>query len=83
MVMVAKKISTSAYWNGPDAYGSLADVQQYYIDKGEVVKHDNLGLVGTAGLGYRALVNMNTLTSALMYSMTMHLRINFLVLVQA
>ena len=50
-----EKISTSAYWNGPDAYGSLADVQQYYIDKGEVVKHDNLGLVGTAGLGYRRL----------------------------
>ena len=84
MVMVAKKISTSAYWNGPDAYGSLADVQQYYIDKGEVVKHDNLGLVGTAGLGYRRLSKHgNTLTSALMYSMTMHLRINFLVLVQA
>ena len=50
-----EKISTSAYWNGPDAYGSLADVQQYYIDKGEVVKHDNLGLVSTAGLGYRRL----------------------------
>lgn len=50
-----EKISTSAYWNGPDAYGSLADVQQYYIDKGEVVKHDNLGLVGTAGVGYRRL----------------------------
>ena len=50
-----EKISTSAYWNGPDAYGSLADVQQYYIDKGEVVKHDNLGLVGTAGLGYRRI----------------------------
>ena len=50
-----EKISTTTYWNGPDAYGSLADVQQYYIDKGEVVKHDNLGLVGTAGLGYRRL----------------------------
>ena len=50
-----EKISTSAYWNGPDAYGSLADVQQYYIDKCEVVKHDNLGLVSTAGLGYRRL----------------------------
>lgn len=50
-----EKISTSAYWNGPDAYGSLADVQQYYIDKGEVVKHDTLGLVGTAGVGYRRL----------------------------
>ena len=50
-----EKISTSVYWNGPDAYGSLADVQQYYIDKGEVVKHDNLGLVSTAGLGYRRL----------------------------
>ena len=50
-----EKISTSAYWNGPDAYGSLADVQQYYIDKGEEVKHDNLGLVGTAGVGYRRL----------------------------
>lgn len=50
-----EKVSTSAYWNGPDAYGSLADVQQYYIDKGEEVKHDNLGLVGTAGVGYRRL----------------------------
>lgn len=50
-----EKISTSAYWNGPDAYGSLADVQQYYIDKGEEVKHDNLGLIGTAGVGYRRL----------------------------
>ena len=50
-----EKVSTTTYWNGPDAYGSLADVQQYYIDKGEVVKHDNLGLVGTAGLGYRRL----------------------------
>ena len=50
-----EKISTRAYWKGPGAYGSLADVQQYYIDKGEVVKHDNLGLVGTAGLGYRRI----------------------------
>ena len=50
-----EKISTSAYWNGPDAYGSLADVQQYYIDKGEVVEHDTLGVVGTAGVGYRRL----------------------------
>lgn len=50
-----EKISTSAYWNGPDAYGSLADVQQYYIDKGEEVKHDTLGVVGTAGVGYRRL----------------------------
>ena len=50
-----EKISTSAYWNGPDAYGSLADVQQYYIDKGEVVEHDTLGVVGTAGIGYRRL----------------------------
>ncbi len=26
-----------------------------YIDKGEVVKHDTLGVVGTAGVGYRRL----------------------------
>lgn len=50
-----EKISTNAYWNGSDAYGTLATVQQYYIDKGEVVEHDTLGVVGTAGVGYRRL----------------------------
>ena len=55
MVMVAKKVSTTTYWNGSDADLGRIDGQGSYIDKGEVVKHDNLGVVGTAGLGYRRL----------------------------
>jgi len=50
-----EKVSTTTYWNGSDADLGRIDGQGSYIDKGEVVKHDNLGLVGTAGLGYRRL----------------------------
>ncbi len=50
-----EKVSTTAYWNGSDSDFGRIDGQGTYIDKGEVVKHDTLGVVGTAGVGYRRL----------------------------
>ena len=50
-----EKVSTTTYWNGSDADLGRIDGQGTYIDKGEVVKHDTLGVVGTAGVGYRRL----------------------------
>ena len=50
-----EKVSTTTYWNGADAdFGRIVG-QGTYIDKGEVVEHDTLGVVGTAGIGYRRL----------------------------
>ena len=50
-----EKVSTTTYWNGSDAdFGRIVG-QDTYIDKGEVVEHDTLGVVGTAGVGYRRL----------------------------
>lgn len=50
-----EKVSTTTYWNGSDSDFGRIDGQGTYIDKGEVVKHDTLGVVGTAGVGYRRL----------------------------
>lgn len=50
-----EKVSTTTYWNGSDADFGRIDGQGTYIDKGEVVEHDTLGVVGTAGIGYRRL----------------------------
>ena len=50
-----EKVSTTTYWNGSDSNFGRIDGQGTYIDKGEVVEHDTLGLVGTAGVGYRRL----------------------------
>ena len=50
-----EKVSTTTYWNGSDADLGRIDGQGTYIDKGEVVEHDTLGVVGTAGIGYRRL----------------------------
>ena len=50
-----EKVSTTTYWNGSDADLGRIDGQGSYIDKGEVVEHDTLGVVGTAGIGYRRL----------------------------
>ena len=50
-----EKVSTTAYWNGSDSDFGRIDGQGTYIDKGEVVEHDTLGVVGTAGIGYRRL----------------------------
>lgn len=50
-----EKVSTTTYWNGSDADLGRIDGQGMYIDKGEVVEHDTLGVVGTAGIGYRRL----------------------------
>ena len=50
-----EKVSTTTYWNGSDADFGRIDGQGTYIDKGEVVEHDTLGVVGTAGVGYRRL----------------------------
>jgi hypothetical protein len=50
-----EKFSTTTYWNGSDSDFGRIDGQGTYIDKGEVVKHDTLGVVGTAGVGYRRL----------------------------
>ena len=50
-----EKVSTTTYWNGSDSNFGRMDGQGTYIDKGEVVEHDTLGLVGTAGVGYRRL----------------------------
>lgn len=50
-----EKVSTTTYWNGSDADLGRIDGQGSYIDKGEVVEHDTLGVVGTAGVGYRRL----------------------------
>ena len=50
-----EKVSTTTYWNGSDSdFGRIVG-QDTYIDKGEVVEHDTLGVVGTAGIGYRRL----------------------------
>ena len=50
-----EKVSTTTFWNGSDADFGRIDGQGTYIDKGEVVEHDTLGVVGTAGVGYRRL----------------------------
>ena len=50
-----EKFSTTTYWNGSDSDFGRIDGQGTYIDKGEVVEHDTLGVVGTAGVGYRRL----------------------------
>ena len=50
-----EKVSTTTYWNGSDSDFGRIDGQGMYIDKGEVVEHDTLGVVGTAGIGYRRL----------------------------
>ncbi len=50
-----EKVSTTTYWNGSDSNFGRIDGQGTYIDKGEVVEHDTLGVVGTAGVGYRRL----------------------------
>lgn len=50
-----EKVSTTTYWNGSDSNFGRIDGQGVYIDKGEVVEHDTLGVVGTAGVGYRRL----------------------------
>ena len=50
-----EKVSTTTYWNGSDSDLGRIDGQGTYIDKGEVVEHDTLGVVGTAGVGYRRL----------------------------
>ena len=50
-----EKVSTTTYWNGSDSDFGRIDGQGTYIDKGEVVEHDTLGVVGTAGVGYRRL----------------------------
>ena len=50
-----EKVSTTTYWNGSDSDFGRIDGQGVYIDKGEVVEHDTLGVVGTAGVGYRRL----------------------------
>ena len=50
-----EKVSTTTYWNGTDSDFGRMDGQGTYIDKGEVVEHDTLGVVGTAGVGYRRL----------------------------
>ena len=50
-----EKVSTTTYWNGSDSDFGRIDGQGTYIDKGEVVEHDTLGVVGTAGIGYRRL----------------------------
>lgn len=50
-----EKVSATTYWNGSDADLGRIDGQGAYIDKGEVVEHDTLGVVGTAGIGYRRL----------------------------
>ena len=50
-----EKVSTTTYWNGSDSDLGRIDGQGMYIDKGEVVEHDTLGVVGTAGIGYRRL----------------------------
>ena len=50
-----EKVSTTTYWNGSDSDFGRMDGQGTYIDKGEVVEHDTLGVVGTAGVGYRRL----------------------------
>ena len=50
-----EKVSTTTYWNGADADLGRIVGQETYIDKGEVVEHDTLGVVGTAGIGYRRL----------------------------
>lgn len=48
-----EEISTNTYWNG--ANGPQSYMQPSYIDKGEIVKHESLGLVGSVGVGYRRL----------------------------
>lgn len=48
-----EKISTNTYWNG--AHGPQSYMQPSYIDKGEIVQHESLGLVGSVGVGYRRL----------------------------
>ena len=50
-----EKVSTTTYWNGSDSNFGRIDGQGTYIDKGEVVEYDTLGVVGTAGVGYRRL----------------------------
>ena len=50
-----EKVSTTTYWNGSDSNFGRIDGQGTYIDKGEVVELDTLGVVGTAGVGYRRL----------------------------
>ena len=50
-----EKVSTTTYWNGSDSNFGRIDGQGTYIDKGEVVEHDTLGVIGTAGVGYRRL----------------------------
>ena len=48
-----EKISTNTYWNG--GHGPQSYMQPSYIDKGEIVQHESLGLVGSVGVGYRRL----------------------------
>ena len=48
------KISTRVYWNGGEG-GSALVQQPHYYDKGETTEHDSLGVVASAGVGYRRL----------------------------
>ena len=60
-----EKISSDAYWNGGESsyigddpkYKAAARLAQQpsYLDKGETVQHDSLGVVGSIGAGYRRL----------------------------
>lgn len=52
-----EKISTHAYWNGGGGseHDNQANSQNDYVDKGETVQHDSLGLLGSIGVGYRRL----------------------------
>lgn len=60
-----EKISSDAYWNGGESsyigddpkYKAAARLAQQpsYLDKGETVQHDSLGIVGSIGAGYRRL----------------------------
>lgn len=52
-----EKVSTHAYWNGGGGseHDNQVNSQNDYVDKGETVQHDSLGLVGSVGVGYRRL----------------------------
>lgn len=60
-----EKITRTAYWNGSEGSYDGTDPhwlavdqtvrQPYYLDKGESIAHESLGLVGSLGIGYRHL----------------------------
>ena len=55
MVMVAKKFPLLHIGMGRTQILEELTVKEVIFDKGEVVEHDTLGVVGTAGIGYRRL----------------------------